>query len=117
VARALEENAPPGSAVARWGGEEFVVVVHGDSALQAVEAGELLRRSVSEVGFFGMNGPSHVTASIGVAVWSGSTSAAVSSNDLIAMADDALYCSKHAGRDQVSVACYSESPTCEAVSG
>ncbi len=109
VAQALEENVPPGSVVARWGGEEFAILVRGDAAIDAVEVAEQCREAIAELRSFGPRGPAQVTASIGVAQWSAEEDDA-SSADLLAQADEALYAAKRNGRDQVCVAPATELP-------
>jgi len=103
VAQTLEQSVPPGSVVSRWGGEEFAIVVRGEAAASAVEAAERCRLAIAELRSLGPTGLSQVTASIGVAWWSG-RERAVSGADLLRLADEALYVAKHHGRDQVRVA-------------
>ena len=87
--------------VARFGGEEFVVIlprtpirgamILADSIRKAVAIKELKRKSTGEQ--YG-----HVTISIGVS----SFRAGDSAHDLIKRADEALYRSKNAGRNRVT---------------
>jgi diguanylate cyclase (GGDEF)-like protein len=101
VARALA-NATPGSGIAsRWGGEEFAIVMPGDTSESAEEVGERLRRAVSDIVLFEIEGAPQVTASVGVARWSGDGERP-SIPALIAAADAALYESKESGRNRVS---------------
>ena len=77
----------------RFGGDEFVVVVPEADASVAMAAAERIRRAVCD------NSP--VTASVGVAVWM--PGCGVHDPDgLFAVADEALYAAKAAGRDRVA---------------
>ncbi|MDR3515009.1 MAG: PleD family two-component system response regulator [Azospirillaceae bacterium] len=88
--------------VARWGGEEFVVIMPDTDADAALVVAERLRRCVADQAFR-VNAPVGeimVTISIGVAVAiAGETSA----DHLLKRADDALYRAKRNGRNQVVV--------------
>jgi diguanylate cyclase (GGDEF)-like protein len=81
--------------VARYGGEEFVVLLPATNANEAVEVAERLRLAVS------LGPPSEfaVTASFGVATLGPATP---TPSALVEHADQALYRSKHAGRDQIT---------------
>jgi two-component system cell cycle response regulator len=100
VARALDAATPAGGMCARWGGEEFAIVVRGDPAGSAERLGERIRQSVSDVTLDVIDAH-HVTASVGVAKWDG-TGLAPLGLDLIEAADAALYESKRGGRNRVS---------------
>ena len=84
---------------ARYGGDEFVVVLPGSSAAVALEFGERLRSAIENEPFVFEGRSLDVTISIGVGVL---TSAMMSPAALIAAADEALYRAKEAGRNQVS---------------
>jgi len=86
--------------VARFGGEEFVILLpdtEGDNALKAAE------RLCNKIGSTPMDvadapdGKLTVTVSIGVA----STTMAMPGEELIKLADAALYRAKQGGRNQV----------------
>jgi len=82
--------------VARFGGEEIVVLVQ-EAALQvAAELAERLRLMASELHFDAI--ASGIRCSFGVAQYD----AQVSVEQLLKQADLALYSSKHAGRDRVT---------------
>jgi two-component system cell cycle response regulator len=86
--------------VARWGGEEFVVGLTGTDPGGARVAAERLRRAIAdmEVHVEG-GGPVRVTASIGLAAWRPRETL----DSVIARADAAMYASKAAGRNRVTV--------------
>jgi two-component system, cell cycle response regulator len=80
---------------ARYGGEEFAVILPGCEPEQAREAAERLRLAVCSAPM-----PMRLTASAGVATFPAHAGDAES---LVRAADEALYASKRAGRDQTSV--------------
>jgi len=86
---------------ARYGGEEFGVICRGSDAAQALVVGERMRKAVEAHKFVydGSNIP--VTISVGVAVLPDET--VKDANDLVSHADQALYKSKHGGRNRVTL--------------
>lgn len=83
---------------ARWGGEEFAVLLPGTDADDARVVAERIRARLAERVVLTPDGvPVQVTASFGVAAYP----AAESETALIAAADAALYAAKHAGRNRV----------------
>ncbi|MBI2891503.1 MAG: diguanylate cyclase [Nitrospirae bacterium] len=100
---ALIKQALRGSdVVARYGGEEFAVILPETELEGAVAAAEKMRRTVEREGFPSQDGPLDVRVSFGVANWPRHKVAHV--DQLIRLADDALYCAKDAGRNRVVVA-------------
>ncbi len=95
VAAVREDDVP-----ARYGGEEFVVLLRNPGPKVALDVGERVRSAVAalDLGRFGV---ASVTVSVGVAV---SSRADQPIEDLIVLADRALYRAKKAGRDRVVAA-------------
>jgi diguanylate cyclase (GGDEF)-like protein len=95
VAAALSCECRDFDTPARYGGEEFAVILPGCGPEEAYDIAERLRIAVSAA-------PSAVpiTASAGVATY---PSHAGDADTLVRAADEALYASKHAGRDRTSV--------------
>jgi len=82
----------------RVGGEEFVVIVQAPSADVVLRTAERIRANVAAKPM--PDGVGHVTVSVGVALWPqhGNSAEAV-----IKCADMALYASKEAGRNRVTL--------------
>jgi diguanylate cyclase (GGDEF)-like protein len=83
--------------VARYGGDEFVVILPEADLQSAAVAAE---RARERMGALVIAGPEGVSASIGVAEWH----AAMSVDDLLAACDQALLAGKQAGKRRVTVA-------------
>lgn len=89
--------------LARWGGEEFIMLLPNTPLAQARQLAERVRESIVCAPAILFNDrPVAVTASLGAAgIMPGQASTL---EDLIRRADTALYLAKTAGRDQVSIA-------------
>lgn len=98
IAQTLREVSRDNDTAARLGGEEFGLLLAGVDLQRAVAAAERLR---GVLGGKRVEGVGTVTVSIGVA---GCPENATSERMLYSASDDALYVSKNAGRDRVSVA-------------
>lgn len=85
--------------VARWGGEEFAIVLTDTSLAEAFEICQRLRQAISALEFTPDAPGLQVTASIGLAMQSDSDSY----DRMLSLADQQLYRAKDQGRDQV---CY-----------
>jgi len=97
VATALRGALRAGDTVARWGGEEFLVVLPGAGPGATVDAAERLRLALRAiVGPGGTAG--EITGSFGVSVLA---RAETSLEPAILRADTALYAAKDDGRDRV----------------
>jgi diguanylate cyclase (GGDEF)-like protein len=92
----VREFLRPGDVCARFGGEEFVVVLPRTNLDEAREVAERLRLGVAQSPL--LRDPTvHVTVSIGVA----SLAPNQTVGDLLATADASVYAAKNAGRNQV----------------
>lgn len=96
VADVLAADCRDFDTAARYGGEEFAVVLPGCTADEAGAAAERLRAIVRQAPTF-----VPITASVGVATFPVHAPDAVS---LVKAADEALYESKRAGRNRVTIA-------------
>jgi diguanylate cyclase (GGDEF)-like protein len=97
VANMLKRMSRSSDVVARWGGEEFVLLLPETGLQQAVNHAERLRRAVSELRIPAGDGVLSMTASFGIAA----RSAEMSLEELIHEADMQLYQAKQSGRDRV----------------
>ncbi len=94
IARALEAEAPAIATVARFGGEEFAVVLPGHGAGGAALACESIRKAIELL----EHEPS-LTVSIGVSAYRNGDAV----SDLYSRADAALYDAKRGGRNRVAM--------------
>lgn len=86
--------------VGRFGGEEFVCILQGRSALAAEIVAERVRKAVEADADSVAAGLPGVTVSIGLAVYAGEASI----EDLLHRADKALYAAKREGRNRLRMA-------------
>jgi diguanylate cyclase (GGDEF)-like protein len=85
----------------RYGGEELCVWLPSTNTEGAIKVAEDVRVAVKNMEFTASKGNFKVTISIGIA--SADSADAISFDDVVKRADEALYRSKRAGRDRVSV--------------
>jgi diguanylate cyclase (GGDEF)-like protein len=86
--------------VARFGGEEFVVLCEQTDEHGAELLAERIREELEKTTFRTANGPLHVTCSLGIATF---PEAGADWDALFKSADEALYVSKRSGRNRVTV--------------
>jgi diguanylate cyclase (GGDEF)-like protein len=98
LAATLQGLLRAGTLLARWGGEEFVVLIPGANAQAAAGLAERLRAAVESLNREDLP---PITISIGVASLSGRTR--LRPEGLFDEADGALYAAKTAGRNRVVV--------------
>jgi diguanylate cyclase (GGDEF)-like protein len=99
VATALAQNLRPTDLVARFGGEEFVIIFPDTDLEHAMLAADRVRLAIAESPLKMPDGTAlpHVTISLGVAQLSSGQSVA----QLLKAADMAMYRAKQAGRNRV----------------
>jgi diguanylate cyclase (GGDEF)-like protein len=86
--------------VGRYGGEEFLVVLPGCDESQTSQSAERIRSAIAEGVFSAAAADMVVTISIGATVLSPGT---VSTMEILALADKALYQAKARGRNQTAL--------------
>ncbi|MCL2702189.1 MAG: diguanylate cyclase [Defluviitaleaceae bacterium] len=84
---------------ARWGGEEFIVLLYNTCADGAKDVAEQLRKHAEDMEIPGPDGITKVTVSIGANTREHGNSCSV--NEFISAADMALYEAKNKGRNRV----------------
>jgi diguanylate cyclase (GGDEF)-like protein len=102
VGQILRDSTRETDVVARYGGEEFVVILPETTCDQALEVAKRVRKNLARHPFWGRGQtPVQVTASIGIAARLASE---IKPEELIDLADAALYEAKHGGRDRICAA-------------
>lgn len=81
---------------ARWGGEEFVVLMPNTTEAEAVPAAEKIRKTVEDISHPDIE---KITISIGIAIWEADDDV----DQIFVKADKALYTAKNQGRNRVIV--------------
>jgi diguanylate cyclase (GGDEF)-like protein len=114
VAQLLSENAPDAAVLARYGGDEFVVILPGANLPRAVASAEAMRQAIGEASFFESsaedtpNPAPRVTASIGVASYRDHLAPGGTQrrreNIFLKLADSAMYRAKANGRNRIEMA-------------
>jgi len=96
IAKVINNNIRPSDSAGRYGGEEFIIILHDIDEANAVELAERIRVDIESLKISAIDNQP-VSASFGV-------SALDSSNpycDIIKQADEALYAAKDSGRNRV----------------
>ena len=96
VVHIVSHNIVSGSIFARWGGEEFVILLPSQSTVAAVETAERLRIEIERNCFEEIGS---ITVSFGVSEFESIDEG----EDLLKKADEALYLAKRNGRNRVEV--------------
>jgi diguanylate cyclase len=96
VAKRLRARMRKGDLLGRWGGEELIVLMRGESSEDIVQAVERLREEIALWPFLGVGA---VSASFGIAQGMDDDTP----HTLLNRADMALYRAKHAGRNRVEI--------------
>jgi diguanylate cyclase (GGDEF)-like protein len=97
VARLIEETCRSSDLAARYGGDEFALILPETSRAGAVAFGEKIRQSV-EAASFGRGGSERITISVGASAYPEDGG---SERSLVEAADAQLYRAKSQGRNQV----------------
>ncbi|MCU0754176.1 MAG: diguanylate cyclase [Xanthomonadales bacterium] len=103
VAEALHQGMPAGGSLARFGGEEFLVVLRQTNPAKARALAEQLRQRVEAVRLATAQGELSLTISIGIAC-ARAGQPDTSARGLYAAADAALYTAKREGRNRICMA-------------
>lgn len=94
IALLVQERTRKSDIVARWGGEEFILLLPDTDLDEAIRVAEMLRKVIDSEHFDQVG---HVTCSFGVAILEGNEEG----ETLLNRADDKLYKAKERGRNKV----------------
>ena len=97
IAAQLTKHLRPGDFVARFGGEEFVLLIPNTALPAGLQLLETLRAAIEACPFHFKGEPVTLTASIGVAPFA----LGERSEQVLKRADEALYRAKHKGRNAI----------------
>ncbi|WPN98436.1 GGDEF domain-containing protein [Pseudomonas sp. MUP55] len=100
IATVLRKRLRPTDFIARFGGEEFVLLMPDSALADALAVGEALRAAIEACPFHFKGEPVTITVSMGVAQFQPGER----SDLALKRADEALYKAKSAGRNQVQAA-------------
>lgn len=98
LARRMRATVRPYDVVGRYGGEEFLIVVPSSDVSGTLGLAERIRKSVEERPVRTEAGEIHMTVSLGVAV--ADPAIPLDAQELLQVADDALYRAKELGRNR-----------------
>ena len=104
LSRLLKQRLRGADIIGRYGGEEFALALPDTPIDLAVKVIDHLRESFAAIEQHAGNKTFNNTFSAGVSEFAPQTPAAVDSEGLIKAADEALYVSKHGGRNRVTAA-------------
>lgn len=102
AARRMTNSVRPYDTVGRYGGEEFLVLVPSCDPEGAMKLAERIRESLHAQPIVADVGPVHITASCGVAA--SSSANPLDPQNLLRLADEALYRAKEQGRNRSELA-------------
>lgn len=98
IALTLKNKVRKSDVLARWGGEEFIIYLPNTGKYDAIKLAEVIRKNIEKMIVINENKTLNVSASFGVAESSTQTQQL---DDLIKLADIALYKAKNSGRNKV----------------
>jgi two-component system cell cycle response regulator len=98
-AKILKANTRQSNICARWGGEEFLIMITHADKQDAKAVVERIRKQFESKKFVFENSTTTVTASFGIAGFCGTEPPEF--NVLVSRADTALYAAKHMGRNRI----------------
>lgn len=96
IAKVIKKNIRKSDAAGRYGGEEFIILLHNTDEKSALELAQRIRKGIAFLKIPEIN-KQQVTASFGVSVFDASSP----DLDIVKQADIALYNAKEAGRNRV----------------
>lgn len=104
VAQAINSTLKrPGDFCARYGGEEFIIILPNTTVQGAESIAEDIRKNVFDLGIAHESSDPYKKVSISLGVAGDETNQFLSHEELLKMADDALYLAKEKGRNRYEV--------------
>lgn len=91
----------PADFAARYGGDEFALVLPNTSSNGAIHIADQIRRQVFDMGVKSKTGAKIVSISLSIGIASASPGAGNSVELLLSVADDSMYQAKNQGRNRV----------------
>lgn len=107
ITRILRESLRQGELIGRYGGDEFAIIVPGSTQETAKQIAERLLEKLNKHTVATRKVSISITSSLGIAELA--QSRAKNLDELLELADEALYRAKHAGRNRF--AAFDETPT------
>lgn len=102
IAASMNECAPTGGRVGRYGGDEFTMVLPEVDGAQAAGIAEKIRHRIERVVIEHDDGQAlSITVSVGLSSYLGTDTGAYTAAHLVAAADKAMYAAKAAGGNRV----------------
>jgi len=101
MGRLCRDLLPAEYVMAVYGGDEFVIMIHGETKESIERTAERFRKQVAETAIDTYRGPINITVSLGVTAIKGGSGLTLES--LIDQADQALFRVKNTGRNNVCV--------------
>lgn len=98
----MQTVCPPKTDIARWGGEEFVLLIHDRSKEEVLEQIQNLREAVAAYDFHYSGIEFHITATFGI----GFTEETADFSSLVNLADERMYYGKKNGKNTVIAATF-----------
>ncbi len=102
VSEVIKQVIRANDIASRFGGEEFVIMLRATTVEEAVVVAERIRKGIENLTIRHANGIMNVTISIGIAEFDDDIDK--TPEDIIGRADNALYISKHNGKNRVTTA-------------
>ncbi|MCU1419090.1 MAG: hypothetical protein JWP90_995 [Mycetocola sp.] len=101
VSERLHGVVRAGDTIGRYGGDEFVIICEDTGQVAATVIADRIRTVVREP-LQGVPASCPISASVGIALLGPSTNPAISTDNVLQLADAAMYASKNAGKDRVT---------------
>lgn len=100
VATEISQHCRQDDTVARWGGEEFAVLLPNTALADARDICERIRLAIDKIDCSAFAANLHISISMGIAQYAGETA----HDKLLVRSDNALYQAKQNGRNRIEVA-------------